>query len=145
MKEYTYYKITETGYPAIGSGTVVPEGFIEYTPGQEPQELLDAQVAAPPAPQTPEEQQAMFTAAIQGHLDGFARTRNYDGILSATTYATSTVPKFRAEGQYAVEARDSTWAKAYEILGAVLSGMRPTPASIDDVLADLPTLTWPEV
>ena len=109
----------------------LPEGFSDEAPK--------------PVPQTPEEQQAMFTAAIQAHLDGFARTRNYDGILSATTYATSTVPKFRTEGQYAVEARDSTWAKAYEILGAVLSGMRPMPASIDDVLADLPQLVWPEV
>ena len=109
------------------------------------QARLEILAAVPPAPPTPEEQQAMFTAAIQAHLDAFARTRNYDGILSATTYATSSVPKFLAEGQYAVEARDSTWATAYEILGAVLSGMRPMPESIDDVLADLPTLTWPEV
>lgn len=96
----------------------------------------------PPPPPTPEEQQAAFTAAIQAHLDGFARTRNYDGILSAATYATSTVPKFRAEGQYAVESRDATWAKAYEILGAVMTEQRPMP-TLEEVIAELPELAWP--
>ncbi|MDR2489019.1 MAG: hypothetical protein LBD42_05975 [Desulfovibrio sp.] len=84
-----------------------------------------------------------FTAAIQSRLDAFAQTRGYDGILSAATYATSTVPKFAAEGQYAVEARDATWAKGYEILDAVLSGQRPMP-TIEEVMEELPPLAWPE-
>lgn len=83
-----------------------------------------------------------YTAAIQKRLDDFARTRNYDGILSAATYATSQVPKFKAEGQYAVEARDATWAKCYEILAAVEVGSRPMP-TLDELLAELPVLTWP--
>lgn len=80
----------------------------------------------------------------QNRLDAFARTRNYDGILSAATYATSTVPKFQAEGQYAVEARDSTWAKLYEILAEVEAGTRPAPTGYADVEPELPILTWPE-
>ena len=59
------------------------------------------------------------------------------------TNAASTVPKFQAEGQYAVKARDLTWAKGYEIMGAVLSGQRPLPA-LTEVLAELPSLAWPE-
>ena len=90
----------------------------------------------------PEEQLAAFTAAIQAHLDDFARTRKYDGILSAATYATSTVGKFRAEGQYAVEARDATWATGYAIMDDVLAGARPMP-SLAEVLAELPPLAWP--
>lgn len=90
-----------------------------------------------------EDLQKQFTDAIQEYLDVFARTRNYDNILSAATYATSTVPRFRIEGQYAVEARDLTWAKSYEILAQVESGQRPMP-SLDDVLAELPPLAWPE-
>ena len=82
-------------------------------------------------------------AAVQKHLDDFARTRNYDGILSAATYATSQVPKFKAEGQYAVEARDATWAKCYEILAAVEAGSRPMP-TLDEVIAALPELMWPQ-
>lgn len=38
----TYYKITETGYPAMGSGAVIPDGYTEYTADNKPQELLDA-------------------------------------------------------------------------------------------------------
>jgi hypothetical protein len=90
-----------------------------------------------------QERSAAFTNAIQQRLDDFARTRNYDNIMSAATYATSTVPKFAAEGQYAVAARDATWAKGYEILGAVLAGERPMP-TLDEVMAELPALAWPE-
>lgn len=97
-----------------------------------------------PPPPTVEEQQAAFTTAIQLHLDSFAQTRNYDGIMSAATYATSSVQKFKAEGQYAVDARDSTWNKAYKILDDVLSGARPMP-TIEEVIAELPSLAWPEV
>lgn len=85
---------------------------------------------------------AQYTAGVQKHLDDFAWTRNYDGILSAATYATSTVPKFKAEGQYAVEARDATWAKCYEILAAVEDGTRPMP-TLEELIAELPVLTWP--
>jgi hypothetical protein len=95
-----------------------------------------------PPPPTAEQIVAQYTAAVQKHLDDFARTRGYDGILSAATYATSTVPKFKAEGQYAVEARDATWAKCYEVLAAVESGSRPMP-TLDELLAELPVLTWP--
>ena len=38
----TFYKINQDGTAARGSGTVVPEGFIGYTKGQEPQGLLEA-------------------------------------------------------------------------------------------------------
>ena len=95
-----------------------------------------------PPPPTAEQIVAQYTAAVQKRLDDFARTRGYDGIMSAATYATSTVPKFKAEGQYAVEARDATWAKCYEVLAAVESGSRPMP-TLDKLLADLPVLKWP--
>ena len=95
-----------------------------------------------PPPPTHEQIIAQYTGAVQQHLDVFARTRGYDGILSAATYATSTVPKFAAEGQYAVEARDATWAKCYEVLAAVEAGSHPMP-TLDELLAELPVLTWP--
>lgn len=92
---------------------------------------------------TPSQLQAAFVAAIQQRLDDFARTRNYDGILSACTYATSTVPKFAAEGQACVDLRDATWSAAYAILAEVQAGTRPMPASLADIEADLPALGWP--
>ena len=83
--------------------------------------------------------------AVQDRLDNFARTKNYDGILSACTYATSTVVKFKVEGQYCVDSRDKTWAKLYEILGEAQSGDRPIPSCYEDIEKDLPVLTWPSL
>lgn len=117
-----------TGYENVVSplNTVVHEdGSVTFTP---------------PVPD-PAAIMAEYTARIQGRLDAFARTRNYDGIMSVATYATSTNPKFAAEGQYAVEARDATWAAAYAIMDeALASGNIP---SWEVVEAALPVLEWP--
>jgi hypothetical protein len=97
---------------------------------------------APPPP-SPQEIIAQYTAAVQSRLDTFFQSRGYDGILSAATYATSSVLKFQAEGQYAVAARDATWAKCYEILAAVEGGTSPMPTEAE-LLAELPALVWPQ-
>lgn len=95
-----------------------------------------------PAP-TQAEVLAQYTSTIQKRLDDFAQTRNYDSILSACTYATSTVPKFAAEGQYCVDARDATWMAAHTLLAEVKSGLRPMPTLIE-VIASMPDLVWPQ-
>lgn len=79
----------------------------------------------------------------QARLDDFAKTRNYDGILSLCTYATSTNPKFKAEGQYGVTIRDATWYRLYEIMAEVEAGTRPLPEGYADVEPELPVLEWP--
>lgn len=86
---------------------------------------------------------AEITAAVQQRLDDFARTRNYDGVLSACTYATSTNAQFASEGQYCVTARDNTWAKLYQIMAEVEAGTRPMPTGYTDIEAELPALVWP--
>lgn len=108
------------------------------------QDIPVPQPELPPEPPTPEQLQRNFTAAIQQRLDTFAQTRNYDSILSACTYATSTVAKFKTEGQACVNLRDATWAAAYAILAAVQAGKRPMPTSLADIEADLPALEWPQ-
>lgn len=85
-----------------------------------------------------------IVTATQQRLDDFAKTRNYDGILSACTYATSTVSKFQAEGQYCVNARDATWAALYQLFDDVTNGIKPMPASFADVEPLLPPLEWPQ-
>lgn len=87
--------------------------------------------------------QQSIVDATQRRLDDFARTRNYDGILSACTYATSAVSKFAAEGQYAVRARDATWAALYQFMADVQAGTQPVPTDFVDVEPLLPTLEWP--
>lgn len=79
----------------------------------------------------------------QNRLDIFANSRNYDGILSACTYATSNVPKFAAEGQVAVNLRDATWAALYQILEEVQAGQREAPTGFSDIEPLLPPLEWP--
>ena len=101
-----------------------------------------AEISEAQATQTEALQDSIITAT-QARLDSFARTRNYDGILSACTYATSGVPKFAGEGQAAVDARDATWATLYTILGEVQAGTRPVPTGFADIEADLPVLVWP--
>lgn len=85
-----------------------------------------------------------YTDAVQKQLDDEARARNYDSILSACSYATSTNPRFSAEGQACVAWRDAVWAECYTILGLVQAGQR-TPPTIPELLAALPVMTWPVV
>lgn len=86
--------------------------------------------------------QDSIVAATQQRLDDFAKTRNYDGILSAATYATSPTTKFYTEGQYAVNCRDATWSALYSILAEVQAGTRPMPSGYADIEAELPVLEW---
>jgi hypothetical protein len=60
---------------------------------------VDPPVLVPFTPaKTPEEIKAEILAATQRRLDEFARSRNYDGILSAATYAGSGGGAVRCRG-----------------------------------------------
>lgn len=83
------------------------------------------------------------TDGTQQRLDDFARTRNYDGILSACTYNLSSIPKFASEGQYCIDARDATWAALYQFMAEVQLGQKPMPTGYADVEPLLPPLVWP--
>jgi len=81
-------------------------------------------------------------AAAQSRLDAFAQSRGYDNILTACTYATDPVAAFAAEGQRCVTLRSQTWATLTEMLAEVEAGTRPIPSIVEEVIADLPGLTW---
>jgi hypothetical protein len=88
---------------------------------------------------------AEIMGATQKRLDDFAKTRDYNSILSACTYATSTVPQFKSDGQYCVNARDETWGKLYTMMAEVEAGTRPMPSGFADIEGELPVLAWPKV
>ena len=78
----------------------------------------------------------------QLRLDEFAQSKGYDNILSACTYATSKVEKYRAEGQRAVDLRDETWGTLENILNAIDAGILAFTTSYDDIEQELPVLSW---
>lgn len=79
---------------------------------------------------------------VQKRLDDFAREKNYDGILSVASYATSKNSVFAVEGQKAVDARDDSWLALYTYLGKVQGGVLPVPKTSADIEAVLPALSW---
>lgn len=89
-----------------------------------------------------QERFAEIKAAVQDRLDSFAQTRDYNSILSASTYATSAVTQFAADGQYCVTARDDTWGALYQMLNDYEAGNIDLP-TVDEALAQLPELAWP--
>lgn len=103
-------------------------------------------VAVFPPPPTREQIEAAIIADLSGyvqrHLDDTAKKRNYDGILSLCTYATSANPAFAAEGQAGVIWRDACWAKFYDVIAAVKADTRPTPTP-EELVAELPVFVWP--
>ncbi len=111
-----------------------------------PEKVTEEAPARPHIP-TQEELRATYIAAIQTALDTFARTRGYDGILSACSYAASTDPSFAAEAAYCVSLRDATWRAAYDLLDAIQAGTREIPHNAAAVLEELPVYTaaWPEM
>ena len=109
-----------------------------YSVNAHTQEIIDHNIA-----QATEVFARMVVDRVQIRLDAFARTKNYDGILSACTYATSTIPRFSSEGQYCVNMRDATWATLYTLMEEVTTGTRPPLTTYEEVEALLPELTWP--
>lgn len=84
---------------------------------------------------------AAYTVAVQAHLDSAAQAKGYDSILSAVTYATSTVPRFREEGNAAMHWRDAVWDSCYRTLTSVENGGRAAP-TVEELIAELPIANW---
>ena len=83
-----------------------------------------------------------YIRRTQERLDNFAAQRGYDNILSACTYATSSIEKFRMEGSRCVNLRDLTWTKFYEIMTQVHSKEISIPANYEQFSQLLPELLW---
>lgn len=84
-----------------------------------------------------------FKSAIQALVDSKAIERRYDSGTSLASYVNSTIPEWAAEATAFVEWRDQVWAYAYAELAQVEAGIRPVP-TVEEILSELPTLTWPE-
>lgn len=88
---------------------------------------------------TLEETKQDLIQEVQSFMDATALERGYDNIMSACTYATSTVQKYREEGQACVQWRDAVWSYCYEQLALFEEGKREIPT---DIISELPAINW---
>lgn len=147
LRSFSVFQVKHTEYPAHDPTTeTVVEGFPTLINGEYKQvwkvQPLSPEVIVENLKQKQESLKSSVIQSTQDKLDSFAKTRNYDSILSACTYATSLNPKFKVEGQRCVELRDTTWEALYQILEEVQQGTRPVPSGFEDIEPELPVLTW---
>lgn len=125
--------------------TPLQSNWVEATDAVSIGDLWDGEnfTHAPTIQKSSEQIQTEIVTETQKRLDDFAKTRNYDSILSACTYASDTNLKFSAEGQYCIDSRGATWTKLYQILAEVEAATRQMPTGYADIESELPTLAWP--
>ena len=117
----------------------------DYAPDENGNMQLVVRQLPPPTQEEIEAQlQKQMTDAVQNALDGFAKTRGYDGIMSACSYSNSTDATFKAEADYCIQLRDTTWRMGYAILAEVKAGTRAIP-TVEELIAELPigSAQWP--
>lgn len=89
--------------------------------------------------------QAVFTIAIQRHLDAKANERYYDNIHTAIGYRDDPNPSFAVEAEALFVWRSAVWTYSTSELAKVLVGERARP-SVEDFLVELDTacpFVWP--
>lgn len=87
--------------------------------------------------------EAVCAAAIQLHIDATAKSRGYADGVALAGYSTSAIPTWAAEAASFIAWRDQVWVHAYTELAKVQGGQRAVP-TIDGLIAELPTIKWPE-
>lgn len=83
-----------------------------------------------------------YTSAMDRLFDETAQQKNYDNRVTATLRAGYPGP-FQAEGIAFGTWMDTCYAMGYQIMAEVLAGQRPMP-TVDEFLALLPTMEWPQ-
>jgi hypothetical protein len=83
-----------------------------------------------------------YVAAIEAHVDATARAKAYGGTASLASYVNSSVPAWAAEAAAFVAWRDAVWVYAYGEMAKVQAAQRTQP-TVAELIAELPTITWP--
>lgn len=139
-------------YDSVDSPALSGEIVIEITDAQWQQCLSTpgytvangALVAAavPTAAQIAAQQATQLTAqcesATQASLDSLARAWGYDSIVSAASYANSTVAQYKAEATALIVWRDATWQAAEGLQANIASGKTQAPATAAAFVALMP-------
>lgn len=141
LSDFGVFRVTETPKPSADYTQVVQESQPVLVGGNWTQVWIVRDA-------TEEEEEAAFNEiaseyedAVQRHLDATARTRGYDNILSACSYAAGTHPKFSVEGRDCIAWRSAVWEHSFQIMADVRAKLRPIP-TIEQVIAELPEIAW---
>ncbi|PLW77898.1 hypothetical protein [Cohaesibacter celericrescens] len=86
---------------------------------------------------------ADFEAAIQSLIDETAVAKLYASGVALASYANSTNPQWAAEAAIFIAWRDAVWLHSYSEMAKVQAGTRAMP-TIDEILAELPAINWPD-
>jgi len=107
-------------------------------------EFSAALSAGQPAPYVaPQPSVSAYSAAIDAKVEAAARGRGYNSAAHMASYVASTVPAWAAEAATFVAWRDAVWSWALVELERVRAGEIAAPA-IDDLIAAMPVVQWPE-
>lgn len=85
---------------------------------------------------------ADYENAIQAHVDGAARSKQFRDGVTLASYVASTNSQWAGEAGAFVAWRDAVWGYAYAELAKVQAGQRAQP-TVTEVLAELPAIAWP--
>lgn len=83
----------------------------------------------------------MYEAAIDNFMNQKAKDRGYDSRITCALRAGFSGP-FQSEGLAFAQWMDSCYTYTYQVLEQVKSGARPQP-TVEELLNELPVLTWP--
>jgi len=123
-----------------------PPGTVQVPlkPGADYEWDGEAWAYSPPA-LSPQEIVEQFRVAIQAHVDATAQTRSYDSGTSLASYVASGNAQWAAEAAAFVAWRDAVWIYSYAELDKVTAvpPQRAVP-TIEDFLAELPAIAWPD-
>lgn len=84
-----------------------------------------------------------YGRAIQALVDSTAHARGYLDGTTCASYAGSSVTAWDADATAFKAWRDAVWSYAYGELADVQSGARTPTPTIDEIIAELPSITWP--
>ena len=84
----------------------------------------------------------MLEYSIIKSLDDLAKERQYDNIVSAISYANSTVESYRNEAVHCMTVRDSVWKAWSDFLNEIENQNKPIPTTYIEVFSLLPSISW---
>ena len=105
------------------------------------QEMMEM-LGASPADFGVKDLQQQYLSIVDNYLNETVKSRGYDNILSACSYADDDTDRvFQQEGIACRRWRSLVYRKCYDILDDVLAGKRALPTQ-EELLSELPKLEW---